>query len=70
MNVTEVLSFDLELELTEGLNKGHAFYISYCPTKLEEQSYFIPLGLILFISRRRLVYIVNSKIPSSSDIVL
>lgn len=35
MNITEVLSFDLELELTEGLNKGHAFYISYCPTELE-----------------------------------
>lgn len=40
MNITKVLSLDLELELTEGLNKGHAFYISHCSTELQEQSYY------------------------------
>lgn len=39
VNITKVLSLDLELELTEGLNKGHAFYISHCSTELQEQSY-------------------------------
>ena len=38
MNITKVLSFDLELELTEGLDKGHAFYISHRSTELQEQS--------------------------------
>ena len=40
VNITKVLSFDLELELTEGLDEGHAFYISHCSTELEGHSYF------------------------------
>lgn len=40
MDITKVLLFDLELELPEGLNEGHAFNISHCSTELEKQHYF------------------------------
>lgn len=39
MNIAEVLSLDLELELAEGLDEGHAFYISHRPAELKEQSH-------------------------------
>lgn len=37
MDITEVLSLDLELELPEGLDKGHAFYIPHGATELQEE---------------------------------
>ena len=40
VNVTEVLSFDLELELAECLDEGHALYVSHRPAKLGEQRQF------------------------------
>lgn len=35
MDITKVLPLDLELELAEGLNEGHAFNVSHCATKLK-----------------------------------
>lgn len=38
MDVTKVLPLDLELELAEGLDKWHAFYIPHCSAKLQGES--------------------------------
>ena len=35
MDITKVLPLEVELELAEGLNEGHAFNISHCATKLK-----------------------------------
>jgi hypothetical protein len=38
MDITKVFPLDLELELAEGLNEGHAFNVSHCATKLKGHS--------------------------------
>lgn len=38
MDVAEVLPLHLELELPEGLNKGHAFNVSNCASQLLAQN--------------------------------
>lgn len=38
MDITKVFPLDLELELAEGLNEGHAFNVSHCATKLKKHT--------------------------------